>query len=150
MTTFQKILATTDFSTESLAGVELAGQLARRLEAELLLVFVVTDDLPPLLIGVSEAERSEILEEHRSRATAQLEELAREHLQGLEVETLATVGVPSRRVVEIAEEHGVDLIVMASRGYGPIRQLLLGSIAERVLHQAPCPVLIAPAPASTE
>jgi nucleotide-binding universal stress UspA family protein len=145
MNEFATILAATDFSPASLPGVTLAGRLARQLGGSLALVFVVTDDLPPLLIGVSEEERGSILEEHRSRAEARLVAFAREHLPELEVATHALVGAPSRRIVELAQELGADLIVMASRGYGPLRQVLLGSTAERVLHRAPCPVLIAPA-----
>jgi universal stress protein A len=142
------ILATTDFSDQASAGVELAASLARRLEARLLLLFVVTDDLPPLLVGISEKEREEILEEHRVAATARLADYAREQLPGVEVETITEVGVPSRRIVEVAQQRGADLVVIASRGYGPLRQILLGSTAERVLHRAPCPVLVAPSRSS--
>ena len=54
------------------------------------------------------------------------------------------VGVASQEIVRYAAEHAIDLIVVASHGYGPLRQLLLGSTAERVLHHAPCPVLVVP------
>lgn len=139
-----KILATTDFSPEALPAVEQAADLARRLSSELVLLYVVEDHLPPILIGVSEAERRDILEEHRARALQKLVGYAEEHLEGFPAETAAVIGTASREILRYAEEHGHDLIVMASHGYGPLRQVLLGSTAERVLHHARCPVMIVP------
>jgi len=142
MSDFATILATTDFSERALAGVRQAAELARRLDSELVLVYVVEDDLPPILIGVSEERRQEILEEHRERADAALADYAAEELAGLRVRRLTRVGSPSREIVRAAREEGADLLVMASRGYGPLGQVFLGSTAERVLHQAPCPVMV--------
>lgn len=144
MPQLSKILVTTDFSKQSLPAVEHAAELARRLSADLALLYVVEDQLPPLLIGVSEKERQRILEEHRDRAVAHLAEYVEHHLADCRVRAAAVIGVAAREIVRYAEEHGEDLIVMASHGYGPVRQLLLGSTAERVLHHAPCPVMIVP------
>jgi nucleotide-binding universal stress UspA family protein len=139
-----KLLVTTDFSPEALSAVEQAADLARRLSSELVLLYVVEDHLPPILIGVSETERRNILEEHRKRALEKLASYAAEHLEGCRAATAAVIGTASREILRYAEEHGHDLIVMASHGYGPLRQVLLGSTAERVLHHAPCPVMIVP------
>lgn len=144
MSDFTRILATTDFSDQALPGVQQAAALARKLGSELLLLFVVEDHLPPLLGGVTEDERQEILERHRERAAEKLKEYAAEHFAGIEVETSAVIGVPPQEIVHRAEKLGADLIVMSNRGYGPLRQLLLGSTAERVLHHAHCPVLLVP------
>ncbi len=51
---------------------------------------------------------------------------------------------PAHEVVEVARETGADLIVVGSRGLSPIAGLLLGSVAHRLLHIAPCPVLVVP------
>lgn len=59
------------------------------------------------------------------------------------VETLVRHGSPADEIVRCAAEHGVGLIVMGSRGWGEMHAVLLGSVSERVLHTAPCPVLIA-------
>ena len=144
MSDFALILATTDLSTDSLPGVKEAAGLARRLGSEIVLLTVVEDDLPPILGTTSESERGEILEGYRLRAADEAEAFAREHLAGCRVRTEAVVGVAPREIVAYAEQHGVDLIVTSSHGYGPFRQLLLGSTAERVLHRAPCPVLVVP------
>lgn len=142
MTSYNKILVTTDFSPHALTAVQHAASLARRLEAELVLLYVVPDDLPPVLVGVTEERRGEILEEHREKAAASLEDYAAEHLAGTRVKTLVKVGLPARRIVQTAGEERADLIVMASRGYGPLRQVLLGSTTERVLHRTDRPVLV--------
>ncbi len=52
---------------------------------------------------------------------------------------------PAHEIADIAREVGADLIVMGTRGHGPIAGLLLGSVALRLLHIAPCPVVAVPA-----
>lgn len=139
-----KILVTTDFSPEALPAVEWAAGLARRLSAQVALLYVVEDHLPPILMGVSEAERRAILEEHRERALAKLTAYGEEHLEGCSFTVAARVGTASREILLFAEQEGKELIVMASHGYGPLRQVLLGSTAERVLHHAACAVTVVP------
>lgn len=148
MSDLARILVTTDFSAQSLPGLAHAAMLARKLGSELSLLFVVEDHLPPILGGISADERRQVLEKYREQAQAKLGEYANEHLGGLDVKTHAVIGVASQEIVRHADEHEVDLIVMASRGYGPLRQLLLGSTAERVLHHASCPVLMVPSKGS--
>jgi nucleotide-binding universal stress UspA family protein len=52
---------------------------------------------------------------------------------------------PAHEIADIAREEGADLVVMGTRGHGPIAGLLLGSVVMRLLHVAPCPVLAVPA-----
>jgi nucleotide-binding universal stress UspA family protein len=59
------------------------------------------------------------------------------------VETAVRHGSPTDEIVRCATESGVGLIVMGSRGWGEMHAVLLGSVSERVLHTAHCPVLIA-------
>jgi nucleotide-binding universal stress UspA family protein len=59
------------------------------------------------------------------------------------VEGVVRRGSPAHEIVRYAEEHDVGLIVMGSRGWGEMHAVLLGSVSERVLHAAHCPVLIA-------
>jgi nucleotide-binding universal stress UspA family protein len=139
-----KILATTDFSDHALAGLDQAAALARRLGGEIALLYVVEDRLPPVIPFVSEPERRKMLESHREHALDKLPEYAGRHLSGCQVTTAAVIGAAAPEIVRFAAENGTDVIVMASHGYGPIRQLLLGSTTERVLHQAACPVLVVP------
>jgi len=60
-----------------------------------------------------------------------------------QVVTEVQVGEPAEEIVDYARLEQVDLIVMGSRGLSPIKELLLGSVSDKVLRTAPCPVLIA-------
>ncbi len=65
---------------------------------------------------------------------------------GLPEERVATevqVGEPAEEIVDLARLEGYDLIVMGSRGLNQVKELLVGSVSHRVLHTAPCPVLVA-------
>jgi nucleotide-binding universal stress UspA family protein len=55
-------------------------------------------------------------------------------------------GEPVQKLLEDAE-MGVDLLVLGSRGFGPVMRLLIGSVSSRVIREAPCPVLVVPRPA---
>ena len=55
-------------------------------------------------------------------------------------------GDPAEKLLESAE-MGVDLLVLGSRGFGPVMRLLIGSVSSRVIREAPCPVLVVPRPA---
>lgn len=59
-----------------------------------------------------------------------------------DIETLVRTGSPAEEVVDAAKQLEADLIVIGSRGWGEVRAVLLGSVSERVLHLAHCPVLI--------
>ena len=144
MSDLARILVTTDFSAQSMPSLAHAALLARKFGSEVSLLYVVEDRLPPVLGAISADERQQVLDKYREQAAAKLEEYVSEHLAALDVKTHAVIGVAPQEIVRFADEHQVDLIVMASRGYGPLRQLLLGSTAERVLHHASCPVLMVP------
>jgi nucleotide-binding universal stress UspA family protein len=58
------------------------------------------------------------------------------------IESLTRMGGAADEIVKAAEERGVGLIVVGSRGWGEVRSILLGSVSERVLHHAHCPVLV--------
>ena len=59
------------------------------------------------------------------------------------VDTFLRHGSPAEEIVRCAEESGAALLMMGSRGWGEMHAVLLGSVSERVLHTAPCPVLLA-------
>src|SRR5205823_3854484 len=86
-----------------------------------------------------------------SQLQAELDVAERERLERLLTDTdrrelrvttaQITSVAPAREIVEYAQREGIDLIVMGTHGRGPVGHLLLGSVAERVVRAAPCPVL---------
>jgi nucleotide-binding universal stress UspA family protein len=139
---YRTILATTDLSDPSAEGLERAADLAVRLGSRLVVVYVADDRIPPMVLAVSSESEEEILERHVGTARKSLTEFVANRLEGLDAETLVLTGAPHLAIVQYAEEIGADLIVCATHGHGPIGHALMGSTTERVLHRAPCPVLV--------
>lgn len=139
MSDYRTILVTTDFSEQALAGVEEAARLGRRLGSKLVLLYVVEDRMPPVLDATS---WTAAMKEHRGIAERNLAAYADEHLAGCEHEEVVAVGHPHEAILKEASKCSAELIVMASHGYGLLGRALLGSTTERVLHDAPCPVLV--------
>lgn len=142
MSEFDSILVTTDFSDAALAGVKTADRLAERLGSRLVLVYVVEDRLPPIIGSGGALDAEAILEQHQATAETNLEAYAQEHLPGHQVETAVLRGIPHSAIVAFAEERKAGFIVIASHGHGFLVSVLVGSTTERVIHHAPCPVVV--------
>jgi nucleotide-binding universal stress UspA family protein len=65
-------------------------------------------------------------------------------LEGVEHELVEELGDPSSRLIAVAESKGADLIVIGRRGAGIAERVMLGSVADRLCHQSPVPVLVVP------
>jgi nucleotide-binding universal stress UspA family protein len=137
-----KILHPTDFSECAQQAQEEAARLARALGGEVVLFHVSVE--APLyaegLIGVKDVEK--VYEAQRKWAEETLEARAaalRE--KGVASRWLLRVGIPFEEIAEAAREERADLIVMGTHGRGGLARFFLGSVADRVLRTAPCPVL---------
>lgn len=64
--------------------------------------------------------------------------------QGYQVEPVFVMGPPAREILDQAQKHHVDMILMGTHGHGQLYNLLLGSVAEEILRKAPCPILMVP------
>ena len=140
---FTRILVPTDFSPPSDAALEYAKAVASRFGASLHLLYVADDPYRAALaaeVFVPEVEglRDEII---ASALTRLKEQLTSADATALRAKTTAIIGIPAWSVVEYAEGHDIDLIIMGTHGRGGMAHLLVGSVAERVLRTAPCPVL---------
>lgn len=138
MSDYSRILITTDFSEQALAGVHEGVRLAKSLGSEVVLTYAVEDRMPPMIVGY---DWQEVVNEHREFAERNLKEYAEKHLSGCRYETVIGLGSPAEVILRTAAEREVDLIVMATRGHGLVAQVVLGSTTERVLHRADCPVV---------
>lgn len=140
---FKRILVPMDFSAPSDAALEHARSVAIRFGASLHLLHVADDPYRALYsaeVFVPEIEglRDEILKDAAGRLT---DRLRPSDLTELHATAEAIIGIPSGSIVEYAEGHDIDLIVMGTHGRGGMSHLLMGSVAERVVRTATCPVL---------
>jgi universal stress protein A len=140
----KRILIPIDFSEVSLQALDYAVELGNPFGAELVAVHVVEPiyyATPADVYGPS-ANLGMLLEEQQRVAGEQLAELEEKLVKrGATIETVMESGVPYQKIVELAEARKVDLIVMATHGRSGLSHLLLGSVAERVVRSAACPVL---------
>lgn len=148
MTLFKHILIPVDFSTHSTAALRLGADLAARFQSSLTLLHVY-DPLPYALPADYEMytpeQRKIILAElEKGLATAQRRA---ETAGALRVHTQLIEGTPAKAIAEFAATKHIDLIVIGTRGRRGLQHALLGSVAERVVRTAPCPVLTVRSPA---
>jgi universal stress protein A len=139
---FKTILMPTDFSEPSQRALEYAMALARRLGASLHLLHVVY--FPIETAATPEGywiDLGDMRQKMRDDAERRIQTLAAS-LQGIEVTTQVIDGTsPARAITQVAKERPVQMIVMGTHGHGGFTHLLLGSVAERVVRTAACPVL---------
>src|SRR5919108_2156639 len=129
------ILAPTDFSVSATQAATVAFELAPTVGAKLSLLHVI--EVPVYAIEV--ALPREALERDARRELALL--LPEAEAAHVGVTRLVDMGGPYQKIVETATAEQVDLIVMATHGRTGLSHLVLGSVAERVVRLAPCPVL---------
>jgi nucleotide-binding universal stress UspA family protein len=122
MKSIRRILVPTDLSPASKSAIDFAAQLAKPIGATLEL-FLVSD--PPALLP----------EGHLADARATLQKL------GIETHVHIGVGDPAHEIIQLADASHYDLIVMGTRGRSGLPHLLLGSVAEKVVRHATCPVI---------
>ncbi len=144
-----EILATTDFSKESLAGVRYAVALAEKVGAAVALLHVVEFPSPPPMPGMRTVTLSLQDSEIGKQARVRLKTLAKRESKGdLNLTPILRSGNSFYGITTTARERAADLIVIATHGYTGAKRVLLGSTAERVVRHAPCPVLTVPARAT--
>ena len=133
------ILVPTDFSSCSGAALEYAIMTAKRFKADLILIHVIE----PFPYGVLESlVAPDPMGTLKSETQSLLDQLSKKALnEGLSVETHIVIGIPYREIVKRAKRDEAYMIVMGTRGRTGVERLLIGSVAEKVVRSASCPVL---------
>ncbi len=143
----KKILCPTDFSEPSYVGIRSANELAHHFSAELILVHVV----PPIHFysppGGTALNLTKYLEDMVTASQKSLDEVAKNRISpDVSVQRTVLQGNPADQIIDLASSEKVDLVVTATHGWTGWRRFIFGSVAEKVVRLATCPVLTAPAP----
>lgn len=134
-----RVLVAHDFSNDSELALRYGQLLAQEHQAELHLLHAMPSTIAPALTGMSFD-----IEDGFERASRQLREaVPNEALLWCKVKNTVRVGPAYREILSYAEDESIDLICLGVHGAGFAMKALFGSNADRVLRQAPCPVLIA-------
>ena len=146
MKAYKNIIVPTDGSVNSKRALEHAIVLASSLGASITLVYVANivsvisnfDQIPNASGYVTEQVALDMEEEGKGV----LDDFAKEVPESIDVKTVFEVGSPGPAVLSVAKKYKADLIVMGSRGQGPLKGLFMGSVSSYVVTHSGCPVLI--------
>lgn len=137
----KRILVGVDGSEAATKAARFAADIALRFGARITLGYVVPRLLlPPDAYGLTDAQ---VEEEHVAFAQKLLA-ATRDKLAdtGVDIDVLALHGPPAESLAEAAAQLGVDMVVVGSRGRGAVARTLLGSVADRLVHESVKPVLV--------
>jgi nucleotide-binding universal stress UspA family protein len=147
----RRILAPTDFSRFSGFALEWAANLAEALQSELILLHVIPEEEGQIMeevfgedaaVRIPKGIRQNVVEERRKKFQEQFDIVLPRHLKKtIQVEEVLRIGIPFLEIIKIAKEKDVDLVVMGTHGRTGLAHVLIGSVAEKVVHHAHCPVL---------
>jgi nucleotide-binding universal stress UspA family protein len=140
-----RILLATDLSAVSGDAATQAFDLARDLDAELLVLSVI--DPASGRIAGRPGQRIDQLRAGREHSAQDFVTRGRD--AGVRVTFLIWEGVPGEAIVEVATSEAVDLVVVGSHGRGAVGRVLIGSVSDHVVRHAPCPVLVVREPQPT-
>ena len=135
-----RILVTTDFSNKSKEALPFAAAFARQFGGGVTLLNVLEPSSH--FVGLESMALLQTGDATMGRLYAGLDAMAGQSFgKGIQVETQVRTGKPYRQIIKAARDSKTDLLVMATHGYTGLKHALLGSTTERVVRQAPCPVL---------
>lgn len=143
MIDLRRILVPTDFSKFSQNALTYATAFAEKFSSEVLLLHVVQDlalFIPEAVLGTP-AVTPPVEQFIASAKTALERTVAEMKLPGIAIRPEVAEGVPFEEIIRTAREKDVDLIVMGTHGHTGLAHMLMGSVAEKVVRKAPCPVL---------
>jgi nucleotide-binding universal stress UspA family protein len=137
----KKILVPVDFSESSATAVEHAIEFAKAFDAEIDLIHSCHAN-PAVITPYGSVFPGNLFDSLRAAASEQLEKVRDQvRAAGIEATTHLSDNVPSCAIVDAAQELSSDLIVMGTRGLTGLKHVVLGSVAERTVRHAGCPVM---------
>jgi nucleotide-binding universal stress UspA family protein len=141
MINLKKILVPTDFSVGSEVALRYARELATAFQAQLHILHVLEDPIPYTSVEAFAVPVQFYQDLEKSVRQRMEQVLDAEDRQKFDAQLTTEQGSPFVQIIKYAKANEMDLIVMGTHGRGPIAHMLLGSVAEKVVRKAPCPVL---------
>lgn len=142
----KNILLPTDLSTTSLSAADYAIELANQYKAKIHLLHVLEKTPPILVIRSLDISQEKIIKSFEEEGRKSLENAVKKIKKGtnteVEIEPVLRKGNDYEEIVKYSKEKKVDLIVIATHGRTGLLHTLLGSVAEKVIRYAKCPVLV--------
>lgn len=145
---FSKILVPIDGSKNADKALNKAILIAEKFDSEIILIHVISDFIPDFSVtseGLAIPNTTVI--KIRTAIREQAEDMIKERLDQVQkkklmCESIVKIGDAGSEIIQYAEKNNVELIVMGARGLGKFKQLLLGSVSNKVTTSSHCPVLI--------
>ena len=135
---FSSLLVAVDGSESAKKAFEKSIYLAQKCSSKIDLVHVVQCEL-----GGDSANTFEIIDELKNQATKMLEEYKNQAAKNnISIQIMVTQGDPAKVIIELAKAKSYDLIIMGTRGRTAFQELLIGSVSQKVMHHASCPVMV--------
>jgi len=141
MASVQKILCAVDFSESSPLVAEYAATLAAATKAEILCIYIAPSLAEYVGFNVPQAELETFVGDVVTSAGTTMDDFLAAHFKGLPAKGLVLAGYPAEEILAAAEEQHADMIVMGTHGRTGFDRIIFGSVAEKVVKSATCPVL---------
>ena len=135
---FSSLLVAVDGSESAKKAYEKSIYLAQKCNSKIDLVHVVQCEL-----GGDSANTFEMIEDLKNKAKKMLEEYKNQAAKNnISIQIMVTQGDPAKVIIELAKAKSYDLIIMGTRGRTAFQELLIGSVSQKVMHHASCPVMV--------
>jgi len=141
MPALKKILCSVDFSEGSPLVAEYAATLARAAKAEIICVYVAPSLAEYVGFNVPQAALDTFVGDVVASAETTMNDFTAEHFKDLPARGLVLTGYPAEEILKAADSQHADMIVMGTHGRTGIDRIIFGSVAEKVVKTATCPVL---------
>ena len=136
---FKKVLCPVDFSTDSFTALDYAVDFAKQNDGQLILLHVVDNPLTDLYGPRGQNFYAEV-ENAMEKSKEMLTEAVRTHASNVPCEIVVKRGNPYEEIIDPAAAQQADMIIMSTHGRTGPQRLVIGSVAEKVVRTAPCPV----------
>lgn len=142
----KNILLPTDLSSTSLSAAEYAFELANQYKAKIHLLHVLEKTPPILAIRSLDLSQDKILksieEEGRKSLESVLKKIQKDNTKGIEIKSVLKKGLDYEEIVKYSKDEKIDVIIIATHGRTGLLHTLVGSVAEKVIRYAKCPILV--------